>query len=713
VTQDITAHLSDHHWRELETESAIDPTVIEERGYRTIGRPNVNDERPRHELQGMSIPGWALREDSYFPGLLIPLYGPDGRQVSRQFKPKNAVPVNGKPVRYASVKGRANVLDVHPRWSLNGAEVVPAIRDTARPLWITEGVKKADSLTSRGCVTVALSGVFNWRGQLGTLGDWEDVALRGRTVVVCFDADTLTKAPVAAAMSRLGRWLRSKGVAKVHYLVVPAMVNDHAVKGVDDFFAAGGTLEELRTAARDRPPAAEQADVTYTDARMADRAHDELCERFAWCAELGWLELAGGRWRYAPDGAVVEAWRQTALAEHAAAADDMKSGADGAAVRVDGWRSHLSASRLHAVAGLARNTLAVRWEVLDADPLAINTPTGLVDLDTGEVRPVESGDYPTKITGASFDPDARSQLWDAFLQRILPDEAVRGFVQRLLGYSLLGVVREHIMPIFTGTGRNGKGTLRDAVLAAYGDYAAEVSPEILMHRHNPLHGTFTLELRGRRLVFCSETEKDRAFAEATMRRLVGGDRLQGNRMAKDPIEFQPSHTLVMLTNYLPSVTSIEPATWDRIRVVPFDVYIPEGERDGRLPERLREPPVQAAVMAWLYDGYRQWSQRGLDAPAAVMARTENYRSDSDTYGRFLADRVQLGGEATRTTSSDLYRALAAWWRTEIGNDVPGNRELTRELARRNLRPVKSHGQMVFRGVHLISEEEEDGHGDPC
>ena len=62
--------------------------------------------------------------------------------------------------------------------------------------------------------------MYNWRSTLGTLGDWEDVPLRGRKVFVCFDADAATNPNVAKAMKRLGAWLRSKG-AKPHYIVTP------------------------------------------------------------------------------------------------------------------------------------------------------------------------------------------------------------------------------------------------------------------------------------------------------------------------------------------------------------------------------------------------------------------------------------------------------------------------------------------------------------
>jgi len=282
--------LFDYHRRELETESSIDPAVIAERGYESIHRPTNGDQRSRERLTRLGIPTWGTREDAYFPGLLIPMYGPTGRKVSYQWKPRRPVPNrDGKLMKYASVKGQSSRLDVHPRNR-------DKIADPTVDLFVTEGIKKADSLTSRGLCVIALTGVFNWRSTLGTLGDWEDVPLKGRSVTICFDADARSNPNVMRAMLRLGRWLKSKGVKAVRYLIVPAEVNGTKLKGADDFFAASGTLEELRAAATTTAPNPDLTNDTFSDARIAETiADDVLAERFIWAGGLGWLAWDGHR----------------------------------------------------------------------------------------------------------------------------------------------------------------------------------------------------------------------------------------------------------------------------------------------------------------------------------------------------------------------------------------------------------------------------------
>ena len=187
TTEDVLPRLSAIHREELNQASAIELTVIVERGYRTLKYED------RDQLAALDI---HLQSKSNFPGLLLPMFRATGELISAQFKPANPATIKGRPVnRTFSPSGKGNHLDVHPR---NRARIT----DVAVPLWITEGIKKGDSLTSRGCCVVTLTGVYNWRNKLATLGDWEDVPLKGREVVLCFDADAHRNMNVARAMVR-------------------------------------------------------------------------------------------------------------------------------------------------------------------------------------------------------------------------------------------------------------------------------------------------------------------------------------------------------------------------------------------------------------------------------------------------------------------------------------------------------------------------------
>ncbi len=283
--------------------AGISDEVIAARGYRSLMRTS-NDDGPRNTLKRLGFARGAWDQDRRFPGVLMPLWGPTGTVASHQYRPDNPRKDDkGKARKYEMPKGRSAVLDVHPH---NRDRVA----DPTVPLWITEGVKKGDALTSRGQCVVSISGVYTWRSTHGTLGDWEDVPLRGREVLVLFDADAATNRNIARAMKRLGLWLKSKQ-AKVRFIVCPQVDGD-AKTGADDFLAHGGTIEQLHDAATSAPPDPDAGDDSLTDSRLAERVVGEvLTGTYRYVAETRtWLGWDGRIWSPRPTEEITEQVRR-------------------------------------------------------------------------------------------------------------------------------------------------------------------------------------------------------------------------------------------------------------------------------------------------------------------------------------------------------------------------------------------------------------------
>ncbi len=227
--------LLQHHQRLIER-SAILPEVARERGYRTVGT--------KAELRRLGFSDAQCR----VPALLIPIYGVNGEVALYQIR-SDAPRVNrdGKAIKYETPKGARMVLDVPPR-------ARPWLGDPKRPLFITEGVRKADAGVSAGLCIVALLGVWNWRGRNDhdgklALPDWDSIALNGREVYVVFDSDVMVKAAVHLALGRLKGFLETRG-ARVRLVYLPSGTG--AVKvGLDDFLASGKTVDDLLALASD------------------------------------------------------------------------------------------------------------------------------------------------------------------------------------------------------------------------------------------------------------------------------------------------------------------------------------------------------------------------------------------------------------------------------------------------------------------------------
>ena len=232
--------LSEGHWHMLTVESGLSSEVIVARHYQTV--------TTKADLKSRGFSDSQLR----VPTLLIPIYDVHGELALYQARPDEPRIKNGRPIKYETLSGGRMVLDCHP--SIRHQLANPTV-----PLWITEGIKKGDSLVSHGC----LLGVWNWRGtnEYGgktALPDWEHIALNGRLVHLAFDSDVMVKPNVSQALVRLSALLTQRG-AQVRYIYLPGGESGAKI-GVDDYLVEGHTVKDLLTLATDQlrePPTTE------------------------------------------------------------------------------------------------------------------------------------------------------------------------------------------------------------------------------------------------------------------------------------------------------------------------------------------------------------------------------------------------------------------------------------------------------------------------
>lgn len=356
--------------------------------------------------------------------------------------------------------------------------------------------------------------------------------------------------------------------------------------------------------------------------------------------------------------------------------------------------------------------ITARVSDVDADPWKLNVANGTLDLHSLRLLPHNPDDLITKVTRAAYLPGERSEEWEQFLARSLPDPGVRGYLARFMGVALIGEVIEQEFTLATGEGGNGKGVFYESAMHALGDYALMMDSDLLTppSRHGDGNSAKPglVNLRGRRFVVTSETEREVKLAAALMKRLTGGDPITARALYRDPIEFDPTHTLLMVTNHLPKVPGNDPAVWRRVRVVPWDVVIPEAERDTGLKARLKLTAVDA-ILTWAIDGLADYRQRGgMDAPEAVRAATADYQRRSDAITRFLDDRC-LVMSAMFVPVADLWSAWLEWSRDDGADDLT-KREFNEEMDKRGFRQGSKRDGRVIRawlGIGLQGTEEGD------
>lgn len=692
--------------------SGLTEAVIESRGYfSAVTKTAVR-------ALGMA------QSQALVPALVIPIYGPDGDvptlHQTRPNAPRSMARPNKPPrsIKYETPAGASMVLDVPPLCR-------PCLGDPSVPLWITEGVKKADCAVGRGLVCVALLGVSNFKGRNAEggkveLSEWDRIAFNGRDFFVAFDSDAIDNPDVFAAMKRLGAMIHRRG-GRARYVIIPS--RDGRKVGLDDFLAGGGTVEELRLCARaDLPagPAKKTSGSTFYDRTDLGNA-----ERFVALhgAEIRYCEKAGGWFfwdgmRWAPDLksrvknlliAVTKDLRTDAMAE-----DDPDARKD--ALR---WcdRSQ-SASGLRDTISIASGLpgVAVTVDEFDQNVYLLNTRTGIVDTRNGSVSPHDSALLITKFIDIEYRDDAECPRFLEFLGQIMPDPEVQEFLWRFAGYCLTADTREQCFVFLHGGGQNGKSSLVWLLNNVLGSYAKTMEMETLMDMKGGMDAgklSTLAELMGSRMVLASEPEEGAWLNEKIIKRLTGGESIRAKFMHSNTFEFEPTFKILISSNPKPRVKGTDHAIWRRIRLVPFEQRFDGAREVKNLKESILADEA-AGILRWMVLGCTRWFKDGLTKPAAVVMATDDLRQENDLVGQFLEQRTQPNPMGS-IRMSRLYAAYKAWC------DSNGFHATTSAVLGKRLKTIweekgltrtedPSSKEKTFHGYELAEPGYSDPHG---
>jgi putative DNA primase/helicase len=375
----------------------------------------------------------------------------------------------------------------------------------------------------------------------------------------------------------------------------------------------------------------------YSDEVLARRFTDIHADDLRFVNSWGrWLVWDGARWKIDETLLVVDHVR--ALVRDCSKELLESGGKPGLAAAV------ASSKKVSAIECLAQadRQHAAQTSDWDNDAWLLNTPDGTIDLRTGQLRPHDRQDLITKITAVG--PSGTCPLWLSFLNRIFNgDQKLIAYVRRLLGYSLTGSVQEHALFFCYGTGGNGKGVMLGTWHKILGDYSVVAPMSTFTASQNERHPTELAMLRGARLVTAQETEDGQRWAESKIKALTGGDSISARFMRQDFFTFEPVFKLLIAGNHKPSLRNVDEAIRRRFNLIPFTQTIPPAERDLRLAEKLKDE--WPGYLAWAIEGCLEWQRIGLAPPAAVVEATEDYLTEEDAIGRFIAERCERNSQA--------------------------------------------------------------------
>lgn len=342
--------------------------------------------------------------------------------------------------------------------------------------------------------------------------------------------------------------------------------------------------------------------------------------------------------------------------------------------------------------------ILVKDEKWDAVPHLLNLDNGTLDLKTMEFRAHDPEDLITHLAPVKYDPGADCPKWKAHLEYFIPHPEIRRQIQRDVGLALLGGSHSEALPIWYGTGANGKTTTARVIQKMLGTYAKAAAPHLLIETRHERHPTEVADLAGSRIVFCSEIPAGGRLNEERVKQLTGGDTLKGRFMRMDFFEFERTFTLFLIANHKPIVRGTEYAIWRRIRLIPWTVTIPPEKQkpaDDVVAELLTEA---SGILNWALEGLKDWRQDPHWLARGVSEATEEYRGEEDILGPFLMECCELHPRYA-VRFSELYNAYTDWCQRHEEMKL-SRKTFHRRLEERGVSFRKSDGNVICTGIRL-------------
>ena len=361
----------------------------------------------------------------------------------------------------------------------------------------------------------------------------------------------------------------------------------------------------------------------------------------------------------------------------------------------------------------ALHDLPVHNGDFDKQEELLNTDSGIVNLNTGEVYPFDKKYMLSRNTncGVSFD---EPKTWLKFLHDVFwrngneeETQEIIDVVQMALGESLTGRTNKDHMFILYGSGSNGKSTFIKVFSDCFGDYSTSMSSEMLVSKGNSSVQSkeFSLDaLAGKRAITTSETAEGQKLDEVYFKQMLSGEKITAQKKFGDSYWFLPTFNPWMSTNNKPIIRATDDGTWRRIYFIPFLNKFKGKSKDVNMPRKLASERAQ--ILGWMIQGavklHKEYEDK-LPSPKCLDEALADYKKELDVVVAFLDD-ITLPFEGMEINTQVLYREYKKWC-IENGEYQHNERKFEQEIIKNGYPVMKDRNQgKVYVGLKLATDE---------
>ncbi len=280
----------------------------------------------------------------------------------------------------------------------------------------------------------------------------------------------------------------------------------------------------------------------------------------------------------------------------------------------------------------------------------INCRNGLLEHQTLRLLQHSTVMYSTIQLPVNYNPEATCQLFEAFLEQVLPDNAI-DFLYEIIGTAIYLGNPFRSAVLLLGPGKNGKSVLLNVIQSLLGqDNVSSVPLQTLTENRFA-----AAELFGKLANICGDLDSRAVKSTGAFKMITGGDLVHAERKYGHPFKFTSFALPMFSANEAPMSSDQTEAWFDRWLIIPMERRIKDEDVDPHLTQKLTTPSELEGILVKAVAGLRRVLDRGgYEIPASVKAACKQFRDQVDTTSSFFAECCVIKPDKW-TLRSTLYK----------------------------------------------------------
>lgn len=280
---------------------------------------------------------------------------------------------------------------------------------------------------------------------------------------------------------------------------------------------------------------------------------------------------------------------------------------------------------------------------LPQDRVLINLHNGTFEFspEGDTLRDFDRQDFLTYQLPFEYDPAAKAPLFQAYLNRVQPDQQRQNILAEFLGYVFARHLKLEKTLLLYGNGANGKSVFFEIVSALLG---RENITNFSLQSLTDVNGYYRAKLGNALVNYASEINGK--LEASIFKQLISGEPVEARLPYGQPFILNLYARFIFNCNELPRDVEHTDAFFRRFLIVPFDVTIPDEEQDKGLANKIIKSEL-SGVFNWVLTGLNRLIAQGdFTKSEAVNQQLAQYRKESDSVQLFLdEEEYEIGTNA--------------------------------------------------------------------